>query len=326
MIDAAGPWGTGPFEVKDGTSTLEKRAPVVTLAPNKNYWNKDRMAKATFKFDNVISKQEAIEEVMKGGKMHIVTELLPQEAKQVEKSKHAKVVKNDAKTILVGVFNQNSPNSKWTDVNLRKAANLAVDRKAVLKDGGMGYGTIHPSFIQKGQFGYNSSLKPYGHKPDEAKKALNAAGVKEITIVAGEGHKGVVDALAKNFEAVGVKVNKDMSGAPKGDKWDIWLVEHFDGSPNYPMGVVFREFFGDSGGFRKMKNDTKFEGLQTKVLATTGDKEQGKLMQEMDKYVYDNANVLFLCSPAKLYAVSNKVNFVPYDTTVLELVESGWKK
>lgn len=323
MIGAAGPWGTGPFELKDGVSTLEKRAPVVTLVPNKNYWNKDRIPKATFKFDNVISKAEAIDEVMKGGKVHIVTELSPDEAKKVETSKHAKVVRNDAKTILVGVFNQTKPDSKWNDLNMRKALNYAVDRNAVVKNGAHGYGVVNPSFIAKGQIGYDDALKAYPYDAAKAKKA----GIDQVTIVAGEGQKSVVEAMAKSMEAAGIKVKTDWSGAPKeGSDWDIWLVEHFDWSPEYPMGVIFREFFGTGGGFLKASTAKEFEGLQTKVLATTTRKDQERLVKEVNKWVHDNASVVFLYSPSKLYAVSNKVDFVPYDTTVLELAETKWKK
>lgn len=320
MIGAAGPWGTGPFELKDGVSTLEKRAPVVTLEPNKNYWNKDRIPKTTFKFDNVISKAEAIEEVMKGGKVHIVTELTPDEAKKVEKSKAATVVRNDAKTILVGVINQNK--AEWKDANARKALNHAVDRNAVLK-AAHGYGQINPSMIQKGRIGYNASLKPYAYDAAKAKKA----GIDEVTVVAGEGQKAIVDAMAKSMEKAGIKVKTDMSGAPKeGSDWDIWLVEHFDWSPEYPMGVIFREFYGEGGGFIKASVDGDFKDMQTKMLATTTKGEQGKLLQVVDKHIYDTAPVVFLYSPSKLYAVSKKVNFVPYDTTVLELAETSWKK
>jgi len=44
---------------------------------------------------------------------------------------------------------------------------------------------------------------------------------------------------------------------------------------------------------------------------------------EIEAYVHDQANVLFLYSPATLFAVSNHVHFTPYDTFMLELAETG---
>ena len=326
MIDAPGPWGTGPFVLKEGSSVLDKRSPTLTLEPNQNYWNKARIPKATFVFDNVISKAEALEEVAKGGKVDIVTELTPAEAMALKKSTKAHLVESKSKTVLAGVLNRNVANSKWNDLKLRQALNMAVDRAAVVRDGAKGYGTVIPSMIVPGAFGYEAALKPYGFDPAAAGKTLKAAGVTSITVVAGEGYKGVVDALTASLAKAGVAVKADYSGAPKGDAWDVWLVEHFDWSPEYPYGVVFREYFGKDGGFRKMPEDAAFNDLGKKMLAEKDAAKLEKLTTEMNRYVHDQANVVFLYAPSKLYAVSNRVNFVPYKTWMLELAETTMKK
>ena len=326
MIDAPGPWGTGPFVLKEGSSVLDKRSPTLTLEPNQNYWNKARIPKATFVFDNVISKAEALEEVAKGGKVDIVTELSPTEALALKKSTKAHLVESKSKTVLAGVLNRNVADSKWNDLKLRQALNMAVDRAAVVRDGAKGYGTVIPSMIVPGAFGYEAALKPYGFDPAAAGKTLKAAGVTSVTVVAGEGYKGVVEALTASLAKAGVAVKADYSGAPKGDAWDVWLVEHFDWSPEYPYGVVFREFFGKDGGFRKMPEDAAFNELGKKLLAEKDKAKLEKLTAEMNRYVHDQANVVFLYAPTKLYAVSNRVNFVPYKTWMLELAETTMKK
>ncbi len=306
---------------------LDKRSPTLTMVPNQKYWDKSRIPKATFVFDNVISKAEAIEEVRRGGKVDIVTELSPAEAMEIAGSKKAHVVASKSKTILAGVFNENAPNSKWLNADLRRALNEAVDRPALVRDAAKGYGTVIPSMITPGSFGYDASLKAYGYQPEAARKKLEAAGVTSITVVAAEGQKPIVEALTKSMAAAGVKVVADYSGKPKGDTgWDLWLVEHFDWSPDYSYGVVSREFFGKDGGFRKMPEDPQFEALGAKIVATPDPAAQKKLVMQMDRYIHDQANVLFLYAPSKLYAVSNRVNFVPYRTTMLELAETTLKK
>ena len=326
MIDAPGPWGTGPFVLKEGSSVLDKRSPTLTLEPNQNYWNKARIPKATFVFDNVISKAEALEEVAKGGKIDIVTELSPTEAVALKKSTKAHLVESKSKTVLVGVLNRNVANSKWNDLKLRQALNMAVDKAAVVKDGAKGYGSVIPSMIVPGAFGYDATLKPYAYDPSAAGKTLKAGGVTSITVVAGEGHKSVVEAMTASLAKVGITVKADYSGAPKGDAWDVWLVEHFDWSPEYPYGVVFREFFGKDGGFRKMPEDAAFNDMGKKLLAEKDKAKLEKLTAEMNRYIHDQANVVFLYAPSKLYAVSNRVNFVPYKTWMLELAETTVKK
>ena len=305
---------------------LDKRSPTLTLEPNQNYWNKERIPKATFVFDNVISKAEALEEVAKGGKVDIVTELSPTEAVALKKSTKAHLVESKSKTLLAGVLNRNVANSKWNDLKLRQALNMAVDKAAVVKDAAKGYGSVIPSMIVPGAFGYDDALKPYAFDPSAAGKTLKAGGVSSITVVAGEGYKGVVEAMTASLAKAGITVKADYSGAPKGDAWDVWLVEHFDWSPEYPYGVVFREFFGKDGGFRKMPEDPAFNDLGKKLLAEKDKPKLEKLTAEMNRYVHDQANVVFLYAPSKLYAVSNRVNFVPYKTWMLELAETTMKK
>ena len=291
------------------------------MEPNATYWNKARIPKVTIKFDNIISKAEALEEVAKGGKVDIVTELTPAEAMALKGSKKARLVESKAKTVLVGVFNQNKAGSKWTDINLRKAINHAVDKQLVIKEGSMGYGTQMPSMITKGSYAYDGSLQAYAYAPAKAKPVLAKAGVTDVVIASDEGHKAVADAIVKSLAASGVKASVDTTG--KGDNWDIKLVEHFDWSPDYPYGVVFREFFGKDGGFRSMPEDPQFEALAQKII-NNPTKQEG-LTKQMDRYVHDQANVLFLYAPSKLYAVSNRVNFTPYRSTVLELAETSLK-
>ncbi|MBA2723525.1 MAG: ABC transporter substrate-binding protein [Methylibium sp.] len=325
MIDEPGPWGTGPFVLKEGFSVLDKRSPTLTLEPNPTYWNKARMPKATFVFDNVISKAEALEEVAKGGKVDIVTELTPSEAVALKSSTKARLVESKAKTVLVGVINRNAPASRWNDIKVRQALNKAVDRAMVVKQGAKGYGTVIPAMIVPGHYGYDADLQPYAYEPAAAGKALKAAGISGITVVAGEGYKGVVEAMAASLEKAGVKVTADYSGTPKGDGWDVWLVEHFDWSPEYPYGVVFREFFAKDGGFRKMPEDPKFEAMGKAILAEKSKANLEKKTAELNRYVHEQANVVFLYAPSKLYAVSNRVDFVPFKTWMLELAETTVK-
>ena len=182
MIDAAGPWGTGPFILASGVSQLDKRSPEVVLEPNPNYWNPDRKPTVRIVFDNIISKADAIRSVESGdGKVDIVTQLTPAEARAFKGGSHAKLVVNEAKTALVGVFDQNKPNSPWKDIALRRAMNMAIDRNAMLANAGGGHGKVIPALIQPGRFGYNTTLTPYAHDAAKAKAAGSRSASRRLT-------------------------------------------------------------------------------------------------------------------------------------------------
>jgi len=325
VIDAAGPWGTGPFILASGVSQLDKRSPEVVLDPNPTYWNPDRKPASRMVFDNIISKADAIRSVESGdGKVDIVTQLLPAEARAFSGGNHAKLVVSHAKTVLVGVFNQNKPNSPWKDIALRRAMNMAVDRNAVLANAGGGYGMVIPALIQPGRFGSNPSLSPYPYDAAKAKAAISAAKIpdNQVVIAADESLKPVVDDIAKNLAAVGLTVKPDY-GTDPGKDWDIKLAFGFDWTPTFPVGVLHREFLGKDGAFRAMPENTQFDAMYAKLLKTTDETEQEKQVQAIEAYTHDQADLLFLYSPAVLYAVSNRVHFVPYDTFMLELAETG---
>lgn len=321
MIDAAGPWGTGPFILASGVSQIDKRSPELVLEPNAKYWNKDRIPKSRIVFDNIISKADALKAVAMGdGKVDVVTMLSPAEAKAF-KSENAKIVKADAKTVLAGVFNQNKPDSPWKDVKVRQAMNMAIDRKALIEKAEGGYAVEMPAMIQPGRFGFNDSLKPYAYDAAMAGEVLKAAKIPDdtVTIGAGEDQKAIFDEMTAQLAKVGLKTKM---GEAKGKDNDINLVWHFDWSPQFPVGVVHREFFGKDGAFRAMPEDPKFDEMFAKLLATPKTEDQESIVKEIEKYEYDQANVLFLYSPSTLFAVANRVSFQPFETFMLELAET----
>ena len=59
----------------------------------------------------------------------------------------------------------------------------------------------------------------------------------------------------------------------------------------YPYGVVFREFFGKDGGFRKTPEDAAFDAVGKQLMAETDKPKLEMLTAQMNRYVHDQANV-----------------------------------
>ena len=295
------------------------------LEPNLTYWDPKRTPKARIIYENAISKEEAIRSVAAGdGRVDVVADLTPAEAHAFQGGSVAAIHAQPAKTVLVGVFNENKPDSPWRSLEVRRALNMAVDRAVVLNDGVHGYGSVMPAFIQPGRYGAVPDMAAYGQDTAAAAKAIEAAGLKgrEILLLASPDWEGVVEVLAADLAKVGLVVKADYSKTePEG--WDIKLVWHFDWSPQYPVGVVHREFFGANGAHRAMPEDPAFDALYAKLLRTPHQPAQEAVVREVEQYVFDQARALFLISPSTLFAVSNRVNFVAYDTCMSELAETS---
>ncbi len=250
-------------------------------------------------------------------KMDIVTMLTPAEAKGFDGHGNAHIQSRNAKTVIAGVFNQTEANSSWKNKALRQAMNMAIDRAALLKDAGGGYGVLMPAFIQPGRFGQDAALKQYPYDVGKAKAEIKKDGLegKEITIGAAEEYAPLVKQIGEQLDKVGMKTKmvdaKDKSA-------DMTLVWHFDWSPEYPVGVVYREFFGKDGSFREGSDPTEFDKLADKVLETEDSAKQAKAVAAIEAYEHEQANVLFLYSPATLFAVSNRTVFESYDAFMVE--------
>ena len=295
------------------------------MEPNDTYWDKARTPTVRIVYDNSLSKEEAIAAVAEG-KVDVVLDLTIDDAKAFDGKGKASIHHKPAKTVLAGVFNEGKAHSPWTDPDLRRAMNMAIDRKALIETGANGWATDMPAFIQPGRYGAVADMKPYAHDVEKARAIIEKANIpgKEIVLLAAPEWKSVVEALTESFAAVGLTVKPDYSKTePEG--WDIKLVWHFDWSPQYPVGVVHREFFGSNGAFRSGAEDTAFDALYHKLLRTPHEPAQEQVVQEVEQYVFDHAKALFLFSPYNLSAVSDRVDFVAYDTCMSELAETKIK-
>lgn len=291
------------------------------MVPNENYWNPSRKPSVRIIYDNAISKADAIKAVEEGGKIDVVFDVTTEEAHAFRPGK-GKIQRKAAKTVLTGVFNGNKPGSPWNDVAVRKAANMAIDRERVLEAGAYGFGKIMPAFIAPGRYGQDGSMKPYAHEPSKAKAVFAEKGVKTITIVASPSFEKVAAEIAADLNETGVEAKTVITRDDPPDNWDIKLEWYFDWSPQYPVGVVHREFFGKGGILRMSPEDAKFDALYDKLLKTKKQPDQENVVKETEHYVYDNAMALFLYAPDRLFAVSDRVEFTPYDTCMSELAET----
>ncbi len=121
MIDAPGPWGTGPFTLVEGYSSIstrcaimrsdpfacawliesEDRSKQLVLEANRNHWNLERGPRLErVIFRNDLSPSEALELcISTDGEIDIVTEVSPADAQRVLASQYASLVGCDANRV-----------------------------------------------------------------------------------------------------------------------------------------------------------------------------------------------------------------------------------
>jgi peptide/nickel transport system substrate-binding protein len=206
---ASQPSGTGPFK-------LTKLVPreLAELSKNEDYWNKKRIPKADKLV--LIPMPEALTRTnaLLAGQVDLIETPAPDAVPQL-KSAGMKIVDN----VTPHVWNYHLsvlPGSPWTDIRLRKALNLAIDRDAVV---GLMNGLAKPA---KGQVDPSSPWfgKPMfdlKYDPAAAKKLVEEAGYSKekplkATFIIAQGGTGQMLSLPMNeflqqsFKEIGVEI------------------------------------------------------------------------------------------------------------------------
>ena len=354
MIDEAGPWGTGPFTLVQGVSSIttrtvimsgepfacshliesEQRSPQLVLEANLDHWNRERgprIERAVFRND--LSPDQGLDLCLAGdGEVDIVTEVSPADAERVLASDHAKLVAFDANRVLVGIINRGQADVPLDTVAARTAINLAVDRAKLVAQGLNGYATVIPAMTPPWCSGLPEGATPFPHDPARAKALLQQSGWpagRPLRLATGENFAGLGSLVAWDLRgSLGIDVELIVvpdaampAGARRlienklGQPWVILLFGWFDLSSEAPPAAVHREFFGRDGAFRAGPLDEGFDALFDEMKVQLDGAKLVKVAERIDAYVKEQALALFLCAPQALYAVNNHVEFGPYRTT-----------
>jgi ABC-type transport system substrate-binding protein len=360
VIDAPGPWGTGPFTLTEGYSSLEAeialvqadpfacvwlptsqpRSQQVVLEANPDHWNLDRGPRLErVVFRNDLSPAEGLDLVCTTeGEIDVVTEVAPADARRVNDSEHAKLVRVDAMRVLVGVINRDAEGAPLHDLRVRRALNLAVDRDRLIQRAFAGYAYPLAGLTPHYAAGVPKGQQPYPHDADGTRQLLAEArwpAGRALRLAAPADLEGVARLLSQDFRA-SLGVDVDLTVIPPERllaaqhalvekvlplPFDVLVHAWFDLSADAPPAVLHREFFHSTGAFRTGPPIAELEQLLARFATATDPVALGSLTTDIDRFVYDQALAVFLCAPQALYAVNRHVAFDGYAAT-FELAET----
>jgi ABC-type oligopeptide transport system substrate-binding subunit len=321
----------------------EDRSPTVRLRANPHYWDRVRGPRLQeVEFRNDLSREQAIELVCETvGEVDIVTEVPPEAAGRVLRSRHARLVAVDAVRALAGVVDREADGLPLHDPRARRALNLAVDRPALIRDlfGGRArpLAGLTPPTPLTVLHRVPDRLRSHPHDPVTAARLWDAAGgaARPLRLAAMEAWEAVAHMVAAQLHtALGVPVEvrvlrgeqqrearRRLAGKEPRD-WDVLLLEQGSQTADVPPLELHRAFVGRSGEFRAGPVDAEFERLFADLVAQTSPAKQVLAANRVDRYVTRQSLALFLLSPQVLYAVNRDVDFVPYATS-FELADTA---
>ncbi|ABC23156.1 ABC transporter substrate-binding protein [Rhodospirillum rubrum] len=198
------PIGTGPFMFRGYQKDAQIR-----YEANPTYWQgKAAIDRLVF----VITPDASVRYAkLKAGECHVMPYPNPADLEAMKTDKAVNLMHQEG--LNVGYLAYNVEKKPFDDVRVRKALNLAIDKKAIIDAVYQGAGTAATNPIPPTIWSYNKAVKDDAFDPAAAKKLLAEAGVKDLktTIWAmpvqrpyNPNARRMAEILQANWKAVGV--------------------------------------------------------------------------------------------------------------------------
>jgi dipeptide transport system substrate-binding protein len=161
------PIGTGPFQLVQ----YQKDA-IIRFKAFSQYWaGKAKIDDLIFSITPDASVRWA---KLQKGECHVMP--YPNPADLDTMRKDTNVVVQEQPGLNIGYLAYNTTKKPFDDVRVRKAINMAIDKKAIVSAVYLSTGVAATNPIPPGQWSYNKAIKDDPFNPAEAKKLLAAAG------------------------------------------------------------------------------------------------------------------------------------------------------
>ncbi|TAJ31355.1 MAG: ABC transporter substrate-binding protein [Reyranella sp.] len=321
---ASEPSGTGPFKL--ARLVPRERA---ELVKNEAYWNPKRIPKADRMVLIVAPEAATRTAALLSGTVDLIETPPPDAVDRLTKG-GMKIVQN----VTPHVWNYHPsmlPGSPWTDIRLRKAANLAIDRNAIVQLLG---GLAQPAFGQVDRtspwFGKPSFEIKYA--PDQARTLMSAAGfskaqpLKTKFVVASGGTGQMLslpmnEAIQEMFKEVYIDLEFKVvelealytawrAGAKAEMNKDVTAnnIAYVTSDPLY----AFTRFFASNQAAPVGVNWSNYaspevDKLIDEALATFDPAKQDAIMAKVHEKVVDDAVLIWVVHDTNPHALSPKV-------------------
>lgn len=305
------PVGTGPFKFVSWEKGKE-----IVLEKNPDYWQAGvpNIDKLVFK---IIPEDKWLEALEKG-EVDLITSVSPDQLEAVKSNPDIKAMN---RLVLQGYWVELRNKGPLADVKVRQALNYAVDKTKMIQMQGAGMGIPLASLGKVGEIGKDPSLRPYPHDPEKAKALLKEAGqgggftIKALCI---NYAKPLAKSIMEDLEKVGVKVDMEFVSRPEWAKRVV--VGKITGNPydgdmainlvdNPVVNLAFHAgLFLASPSPWSLMNDPEFDKKYQWALFMADLKQHVTALKALDKYIHENAMMLFTFQPERIFAMKKDVS------------------
>ena len=304
------PVGTGPYKFHKWVKGKQ-----ILLKKNPNYWKKGVPTLDELDF-KIVPENKWVDELLSGN-VDVITNVAPGDVKKLTGNSNIKLVK---RRVLQGYWVMMRNRGPLAKLEVRKALNHALDKKKMIQRQGGGQGVPLASLGKIGEIGKNTKLKPYKYDAKLAKSMLAKAGLgsgftlKAIVI---EQARPLAESIKEDLAAIGVNLELEIVSRP------VWagrvIVGKITGKPyqgdlainlvdNPIMDLAFHAgLFLASASPWSLNNDPAFDKKFVFALLRAKLNDHVNELKKLDKYIHDNAMMLFTMQPVRIFAMKKNV-------------------
>ena len=315
--------GTGPYKVTEWVVNDH-----FTLEYNDRYWGEVPSVKKAIV--SIIPDPSTQNLMYQNGELDII-DLEALDSSIVEATYKAQYADKLVVSSRVGLtyFALNENNQYLSDVNVRKALQMAVDADTIVSSIYAGNATVENGIIPKGVWGFNKDLTRSAYDPEGAKALLADAGYADGEISfelsmdssASSNLQLVYQVVQQNLQAIGINAGiksydesswLDLRKSGEMDSFiATWTMDYND-----PANIMYT-FFGSAAKTRIRSLNYSDTEVMARVAAASGITDDAKRMAEYQalekKIVVDDAAWVPLLGSTHLFAIGYRVeSFIPY--------------
>ncbi|MCF6246018.1 MAG: ABC transporter substrate-binding protein [Desulfobacula sp.] len=304
------PVGTGPFSFVRWDKGKE-----IVLKKNPSYWEKGFPI-----YDELIFKiipEDQWVDALKQDKVDVVTSIHPDQMKDVISDGRFKTMQQ---LVLQGYWVMLRNKGPLSDINVRKAINHAVDKQKLINVQNGGIGTPLNSLGKLGEIGKHPNLKGYGYSPVIARILLEKAGYKEgfkLKAITIKGAEPLSNAIKDDLAKIGIDLELEVVSRPewakkiivgkiKGKPYDVDMAINLVDNPIVNLAFHAGLFLASASPW-SLTNDPEFDKRFQDALFKATDQEHVIALEGLDKYIHDQAMMLFTFQPQRVFAMKKEV-------------------
>ncbi|KUM35177.1 ABC transporter substrate-binding protein [Arthrobacter sp. EpRS71] len=305
------PVGSGPYVMDKAASVKDSQT---VFNARDGYWNKDlqKFKKLTLK---VLLDPTARTNALVSGQID-ATLLDPKNGKQAEGAKMKLETNQVDWSGLLLLDRDGTKNPALANVKVRQAINHAFDRKTILDQVMLGQGTPTSQPFGKDSGAWSEELENYySYDPEKAKQLLKDSGFEgkvSIDVPTLPGAETLISVMKQQLADVGITLNpgaaitNTFTSDVAAQKYPALFYNLFQGQPT----VAIDQIVSTKALYNPFKTTTP--ELEAKIAAVrTGGADAGKLAQEVNKYVVEQAWFAPLFRVNQMYYHNDKVNVTP---------------